>query len=385
MMQQTQSGNSSSSTDFTSVESVCELDDDLPFCFGCEELFPDRIWLEEHPCPAMKYICSCGTEFSLYMDMLRHSTEHEPGHSTMHHATIKRRRMEMQKKKEGLLNRFKPVHLNLGPVSTVDLWPLYQPVVLLKTVRCFDKERPFQCANCELGFTSKNSLIRHHTVHNKKRVIACVLCGGLLPFSKSIPVPHLCSKPSSSTSIDSITAASEATITAAPEVCSTAVPSELNDMFERKMGGYQDSPIVSHKVEQAHTLSKHQVCENTYNGTHGKEGFRCRVCQLPFHSNQMLHRHKCDKAADYVQRLALMPTNRRRVTHVTSLHTLPQNNVDGELRVNIQASTSIQMYHKKALGPESVTDVDFDDDCYVIESSSPTQLLKMKITSAHSQ
>ncbi|XP_062322609.1 zinc finger protein 530-like [Osmerus eperlanus] len=405
MMQKTQIENDNLSTHFDSVGSDCELEDDLPFCFSCEEWFPDRMWLEEHWCPAVKYICTCGTEFSLYMDMLKHSSNHEPGHSMLDHSTIKKRRMEMMKQKERQVRWFKPVHINSPSkplsspiVSTVDLWPLYQPVVLLKTLRCFDKEKPFQCANCEEGFTSKNNLIRHHTVHNKRRVLACVLCGELLPISKSVPVPHICH--SSSTALMArITSAPKARSTTAPVVRKTtastalSITTALNDkVFKMDVG--EEHPIGIPEGAQTYTLSKHRVCEKTMLETPGKECFRCRLCQLPFHTAHLLQRHECEKASGYVERLALMPKNRRRVKHSPSPYT--QNTADRELQVNIQASRGIQRYHNKAVGPDLTlkgpavtikTECDSDDDCYVIESSSskPTQLLKMTYASTLSQ
>ena len=158
----------------------------------------------------------------------------------------------------------------------------------------------------------------------------------------------------------------------------------------------EEHPIGIPEREQNDTLLKDRVCENTTLKMPRKKGIRCGLCELPFRSAQLLQRHECEKASGYFERLTLTPNNRRRVKHAPSPYTLPQNNADRELQVNIQASRGIQRYHNKAVGPDSAikvpaviikTECDSDDDCYVIESSSskPTQLLKMTYASTLSQ
>ncbi|KAI3360917.1 hypothetical protein L3Q82_013112, partial [Scortum barcoo] len=75
------------------------------FCFSCEQIFANRKCLEEHVCSAASYICSCGTEFGEYKDMLEHSTTHEPGHQVLDHETIRKRRIEKRIEEEEQLKR----------------------------------------------------------------------------------------------------------------------------------------------------------------------------------------------------------------------------------------------------------------------------------------
>ncbi|KAK5892556.1 hypothetical protein CesoFtcFv8_012922 [Champsocephalus esox] len=75
------------------------------FCFSCEQIFANRKCLEEHFCSAASHICSCGTEFAEYKDVLGHSTTHEPGHQVLDHGTIQKRRIEKRIEEEQQLKR----------------------------------------------------------------------------------------------------------------------------------------------------------------------------------------------------------------------------------------------------------------------------------------
>ncbi|KAK5862498.1 hypothetical protein PBY51_017888 [Eleginops maclovinus] len=84
------------------------------FCFSCEQIFANRKCLEEHFCSAASHICSCGTEFAEYKEMLDHSTTHEPGYQVLDHGTIKKRRIEKRIAEEQQLKRIQTGERKLG-------------------------------------------------------------------------------------------------------------------------------------------------------------------------------------------------------------------------------------------------------------------------------
>lgn len=233
-------------------------------CFSCEQIFADRKCLEEHICSATSYICSCGTEFSEYQDMYEHSTTHEPGHQVLDHETIKKRRQEKCKAEEEQLKRIdtgdvvwkdtekavaasflgkpnvpgathyvdtpqvpdlslslpkaslhaepfsqtadmKNIFANVG-APTVDLWILYQPVVLLKSEKKLNKKNTYTCGKCGQSFMTKASLVSHHNTHVVDRVSGCIGCGLLLSSKKLVPRFHNCSSSSFTTKFKIITA-----------------------------------------------------------------------------------------------------------------------------------------------------------------------------------
>lgn len=234
-------------------------------CFSCEQIFADRNCLEEHNCSATSYICSCGTEFSEYKDMHKHSTTHEPGHQVLDHETIKKRRLEKFKAEEEQLKRIdtgdvvwkdtdeddeasmsfpseavvplpekpaqipqvpdlkrslkesflpdplshtadmKNIFANVG-APTVDLWTLYQPVVLLQNEKNLNRKRPYACGKCGQCFMTKSSLVCHHNTHVVDKVCGCIGCGLLLSSKKLVPRFHNCSSSSFTTKFKIITA-----------------------------------------------------------------------------------------------------------------------------------------------------------------------------------
>lgn len=232
-------------------------------CFSCEQIFADRKCLEEHVCSATSYICSCGTEFSEYQDMSEHSTTHEPGHQVLDHETIKKRRLEKCKAEEEQLKRIdtgdvvwkdteqndaasmsftvkpiipvpmqpsqvpdinpsspkasflsepvsqnadmKNIFANVG-APTVDLWTLYQPVVLLQCEKKSNKKKPYTCGKCGQCFMTKSSLICHHNTHVVDKVCGCIGCGLLLSSKKLVPRFHNCSSSNFTTKFKIITA-----------------------------------------------------------------------------------------------------------------------------------------------------------------------------------
>ncbi|XP_012727267.2 uncharacterized protein LOC105932587 [Fundulus heteroclitus] len=222
------------------------------FCFSCEQIFANQTCLEEHVCPLASFICSCGTEFTEYKDMLEHSTTHEPGHQVLDHKTIKKRRIEKFREEDEKLKRLQKgevvwkapgegslpsisklqvpntsgaasrvstqtakvpqvpdlfsnpsaaavqnIFADVGP-PTVDLWTLYQPVVLLKTMHNSRKTNPYTCGKCEQGFVSKVALVAHHSSHVVDKVSGCIGCGLLLSSKKLVPRFHACNSNSQS-------------------------------------------------------------------------------------------------------------------------------------------------------------------------------------------
>lgn len=202
-------------------------------------------------------------EFSEYQDMSKHSTTHEPGHQVLDHETIKKRRLEKCKAEEEQLKRIdtgdvvwkdtqqndaasmsfsvkpmvrvpaqlpqvpdrnpslpkasflpeavcqnadmKNVFANVG-APTVDLWTLYQPVVLLRCEKNSNKKKPYTCRKCGQCFGTKSSLVCHHNTHVVDKVCGCLGCGLLLSSKKLVPRFHNCKSSSFTTKFKIITA-----------------------------------------------------------------------------------------------------------------------------------------------------------------------------------
>ncbi|XP_077455830.1 uncharacterized protein LOC144073681 [Stigmatopora argus] len=226
-------------------------------CFSCEQIFSTQTFLEEHVCPFSSHICSCGTEFSLYEDMLSHNFTHEPGQQVLHHETINKRRLQKHIEEDEKLKRFKSgevvwkgdgasvslkqpsssskmskpssnvptLHLSPSPSSdsrqsdigvknmystvgapTVDLWTIYQPVVALQTADKSNQWKLYTCGKCGESFNSKNLLMSHANSHIADKVSGCIGCGLLLSSRKLVPRFHICNSPGSTTKLKLITA-----------------------------------------------------------------------------------------------------------------------------------------------------------------------------------
>lgn len=89
---------------------------------------------------------------------------------------------------------------------TVDLWTLYQPVVLLKATNVHTKIKFYSCGRCGQRFLTKASLIAHHNAHVMDKVSGCIGCGLLLSSKKLVPRFHVCNAPSNMTKLKVITA-----------------------------------------------------------------------------------------------------------------------------------------------------------------------------------
>ncbi|XP_042279386.1 uncharacterized protein LOC121905289 isoform X2 [Thunnus maccoyii] len=494
------------------------LEDDLSkdlmnagrFCFSCEQIFANRKFLEEHICPAASHICSCGTEFTVYEDMLEHSTTHEPGHQVLDHETIRKRRIEKRKEEEEKLKRLQsgevvwkapkldnvpsvslpmkpklkvPITSALNPVQsaqiskvpalypsllpnpipsetdmqnifasvgapTVDLWTLYQPVVLLKTVRKFNKKKPYTCGKCGECFMTKNSLISHSSCHVMDKVSGCIGCGLLLSSKKLVPRFHVCNSPSTATKFRLITArplahneqndastdrsqnpsAQRSHVTSSlylksknPSAASkgslalhvpSALPLKNQNLRTFNSQGFHVTPSLQLKSQNSST-SKPYVAVSLplksqspnpmalYKSSLGRpdtpsvqlkmpinsmplskatqtssapNGFTCRVCHISFETAQLLQRHKCVKAKEFMAQHVRAGKQIYRQNRVT-----PVAQVNGERRLGVPASGDIKKNQVMAVGldkgqgavPVNVkTGVDLEDDCYIVESGA---------------
>lgn len=240
------------------------------FCFSCEQIFANRKCLEEHVCAASTFICSCGTEFTEYQDMAVHGTTHQPGHQALDHETIWKRRLEKRQAEEEQLKRIEtgdvvwkapklenvasvatslkpppsltqpqmsvhPIKVSQVPVldplsqaycqsnpvssntqvknvfgsvgaPTVDLWTLYQPVVMLNASNINTRIQFYSCGRCGQRFKTKPSLIAHHSTHVIDKISGCVGCGVLLSSKKLVPRFHVCNAPNNISKLKVITA-----------------------------------------------------------------------------------------------------------------------------------------------------------------------------------
>lgn len=495
------------------------------FCFSCEQIFANRKCLEEHTCSAASYICSCGTEFTEYKDMLEHSTTHEPGHQVLDHQTIKKRRIEKRIEEEEQLKRLqtgevvwempkldsapsvslpvKPTlqvpitsaHMPQVPMQsaqisqvpelypsvseasllanpippladmknifagvgapTVDLWTLYQPVVLLQTVRTFNKNRSYTCGKCGQCFLTKTSLVSHHSSHVTDKVSGCIGCGLLLSSKKVVPRFHVCNSPNTATKFRLITARplnnkkpSEAGTDGSknpsargplatfslqlksqnPSAASkgSRVPRITSPLqFKNKsMGVYNKSnqglhvtpsqlfksqnpsaskpyvtvslpsksrspnPSASNKSSRGLPFTpsgQMKTLTNSASGVSNKptqassapNGFTCRVCHIPFETAQLLQRHKCVKAQEFMAQHVRGSKQHYKLKRVTPVASPNPAQMNGERKLGVPASGNIKNNQVMAVsldkGQGAVpvngkTGVDTDDDCYIVES-----------------
>ncbi len=473
-------------------------------------------------CPAVSFICSCGTEFTEYKDMLEHSTTHEPGHQVLDHETIKKRRIEKRIEEEEQLKRLQtgevvwktPKVDNVPPVSsvlkpmlevplktaympqfptpspqipqvpqfypamsqvsflpnpvsssthmknifagvgapTVDLWTLYQPVVLVQTVRKFNKKKPYTCGKCGQGFMTKTSLIFHHSSHVTDKVSGCIGCGLLLSSKKVVPRFHVCNSPSSVTKYKLITArplkqkptgtdrsqnlsarwsqstsslqlqsqtlSAESKDIQAPNITSTLhLKSENIRTYNRKNQGPQATTSLQLK-SQSPSASKPNVvvspplksqnpnrsalnkssCEipvtqykklhmpiNCASGVSSKpmktpsasNEFTCRVCHIPFETAQLLQRHKCIKAREFLAQHVRSSRQHYKIKRVTPIASQNPARMNGERKLGVPASGNIKKNQvmtvslDKGQGPVPLNGkagVEMDNECYIVES-----------------
>ncbi len=493
------------------------------FCFSCEQIFANRKCLEEHTCSAASYICSCGTEFTEYKDMLEHSTTHEPGHQVLDHQTIRKRRIEKRIEEEEQLKRLQTgevvwempkldsapsVSLPVKPMQqapitsasmpqvpmqsaqisqvpelcpsvsqasllpnptlptadmknvfagvgapTVDLWTLYQPVVLLQTVRTFNKTRTYTCGKCGQCFLTKTSLISHHSSHVTDKVSGCIGCGLLLSSKKVVPRFHVCNSPNTATKFRLITARplnkkrqSEASTdrsqnpsalaplatsslqlksqnasaaskgSRAPHITSS-LQLKNQRTYSKSNQGLQVTPSLLFKSQnpsaskpyvtvslpsksqspnpsasnksrlgfpvspsrqmKTPTDSASGISSKPMQASSAPNGFTCRVCHIPFETAQLLQRHKCVKAQEFMAQHVRGSKQHYKLKRVTPLASPNPPQMNGERKLGVPASGYIKKSQVMAVGLDrgqgavpvnGKTGVDTDDDCYIVES-----------------
>ncbi|XP_068178951.1 uncharacterized protein [Antennarius striatus] len=480
------------------------------FCFSCEQIFSSRKCLEEHVCCAMSFICSCGTEFTEYKDMLEHSTTHEPGHQVLDHGTIKKRRMEKRKEEEEQLKRletgevvWKPPKVTAVPsvslpvkpkiqvpskpqvlkqcaknsqvpklypplsqaslqtnpmhssstemknifadvgAPTVDLWTLYQPVVLLRMECKFNRGKPYICGKCGQCFVTKFSLISHHNIHVTDKVSGCIGCGLLLSSKKLVPRFHVCNSPSNATKFRIITArpnqvfvdrrrtesasrpqttsylepkslkqSPAGRVSMAPHAASTLQLKNLNfkkchqnkrrlhvtpfsqlnsqnpsasqsrislclpakrqspNSFEFNINGNRLPVTPSRKLKTPINSASGVWGEPTKTST---AGFMCRVCHISFETAQLLQRHKCVKAREFMARHmhgSKQHYKLHRVTPVANLSPAQMNQqtlgIPGSGKV-MNSQVLATDLDKGVVPVNCKMEVDIEDDCYIVE------------------
>ncbi|XP_041799097.1 uncharacterized protein LOC121610859 [Chelmon rostratus] len=491
------------------------------FCFSCEQIFANRRCLEEHVCSAASFICSCGTEFAEYRDMLEHSTTHEPGHQVLDHETIRKRRIEKRIEEEKQLKRlqtgevvwktpksdsvssislpakhmlqvpitaarmpqvpmqsaqFSQVPQLYPPVSqasflpnpvsstidmknifagvgapTVDLWTLYQPVVLLQTVRKFNKKKTYICGKCGQCFMTKTSLIFHHSSHVTDKISGCIGCGLLLSSKKLVPRYHVCNSTNNPTKFklitarplkpnqagtgrnwDSLAGGRQATsfqrlksqnlspatkCIQAPRITTTPQLKNLNirtynqsnqglhvtpSLLLKSQNPSASNPYVTvplpmksqspnpnaNKSSRRFPVTPSNQLKTPIKSASGvlsiptktssaSAGFTCRVCHIPFETAQLLQRHKCIKAQEFMAQHVRGGKQHYKLKKMTPVAGPNPAQMNGERRLGVPSSVNFKKSQVMAVdltkGQAAVplngkTGVDVDKDCYIVES-----------------
>ncbi|XP_077432920.1 uncharacterized protein LOC144058373 [Vanacampus margaritifer] len=426
-------------------------------CFNCEQIFSTQDFLEEHVCPLSSHICSCGTEFAAYEDMLSHNVTHEPGQQqAMHHETIMKRRFEKRMEEELQLKRLKldkvawkadgalqspsasasstnskmskqisrvptmypsraaSFQAGQGGLNTksgfsgegaptVDLWTIYQPVVLVKTIRKWNQWKPYTCGKCGEGFITKRMLISHNSVHIADKICGCIGCGLLLSSRKLMPRFHMCNSPSTTAKLKLITSRPLNYKSPIPEIDLTQNLRKYSNAGSKNSQMLQVTSALQLKNLNVRTYSKfaqgaraspcQQLKQNSMlnapqksSWTHspspatntanpsqpaktspGDADLKCRVCHVGFESTQMLQRHKCPKADEFMAkhgRIGKMIKPRRDVAVSKAAVT----RVNGERSHTFPADINKQDAADKEERSENVDKGDdMEDDCYIVE------------------
>ena len=392
----------------TSMDEGFTKSNDL-FCFTCDNIFPSIAFLEEHCCPAATHICSCGTEFPLYLDVVAHSKTHPPGHSVVDRIAVRKRRfvreqeenlrfsaqqgpssllgfntkpassLEVSKRQVSLQssppNSVRISKLFRGSAApTVDLWTVYQPVVLIK-MPSFRNKGTYRCGKCLQRFSTKSNLVLHYNSHARDKVSGCIGCGVLLSSNKSLPQYHHCYSPCS--------------VLAAGVITTRPVCGQKPNMLP----GAQ-TVLPSNKSKKLDTTAPKMIQMKTYARPHSNlakkptqatftmDAFACGVCHVAFESVKLLQRHKCIEAQKIVlnkpmPRPQSSSTPWRSITALKGPYPLPQTARSKNHRVgpfgvgHAYRNKTVMLSNGTGGQPVSEkTDLDSDDDCYIIESAT---------------
>ncbi|XP_022063127.2 uncharacterized protein LOC110960263 isoform X2 [Acanthochromis polyacanthus] len=486
------------------------------FCFSCEQIFANQKCLEEHVCSSASYICSCGTEFTEYRDMLEHSTTHEPGHQVLDHETIRKRRVEKRREEEEQLKRIRkgevvweapksntapsvsspvrPVlqvpnmsaHMSQRPMQslqisqvpelypsmsqasllpnatplptdmknifagvgapTVDLWTIYQPVVLIETVRMFSRKKPYTCGKCGQGFMTKTSVISHQSSHVTDKISGCIGCGLLLSSKKLVPRFHVCNSHNNTTKLRLITAKPlnfktlnnasadrrQNLSVQAPQVFSslqmknqiqnpTRTGSQATHIASTKQFKIQNTRPYNHNPGLHATSAFHfkgwnsssasgqrlnprvfshsrprlsvtpsvQLKMHTNSSIGGlskptqispaTKGFPCRVCRIAFETPQLLQRHKCAKAQEFMAQQVRGGKQHYKLKRMVPMMSPNAAQMNGQRKLALPPPGSINKNQVMAVSLDKgssvvpvngSTDMDIDNDCYIVETGT---------------
>lgn len=289
---------------------------------------------------------------------------------------------------------------------TVDLWTLYQPVVVLQTVRHFSKKKPYACGICGQFFFSKSLLISHHSSHIVDKISGCIGCGLLLSSKKIVPRFHVCNSPNSASKFKLITAkplgykTTNATSRAqnlsnlgllpnsslqvanqnhsAPHATFTLKNQNVSISNDQ---GLHVTPLLQSASRRNIIFPKKsqtpnpslwlKIPTNSAVVSSASSGFTCRVCRIPFETTQLLQRHKCVRAREFMAQH--VRGSRQQYKRMAS--PVPTQ-VNGERKYgippsgNIKKSQIVTVSLEKGQGMVPVngnTGVDSDDDCYIVE------------------
>ncbi|XP_053350092.1 zinc finger protein 883-like [Clarias gariepinus] len=182
------------------------------FCLACDSIFPDRLALEEHTCPFVNFICSCGVSFLNYPEMWAHSTFHSHKATCVpSHQSAIQSRIIATKEQESKLKLLEATAKNLGLLQntarlaclpspkpmyksgqTINLCKRFKPVVKLRTIQRFYSKGKYMCAICQEVFCKQDELIEHVNSHCKTYIYGCNHCGLLLIGSVPPKPYHRC-------------------------------------------------------------------------------------------------------------------------------------------------------------------------------------------------
>ncbi|KAJ8289791.1 hypothetical protein GJAV_G00005380 [Gymnothorax javanicus] len=271
-------------------------------CFGCKGTYCDRVSLEEHACPNVGYICTCGMVFQRYLDMKGHQLEHGDGELSRflkNWNPVRRREPEKVLTTWGSFVQTKidlPRHSNTltGPTlnaaflgvhyprgTTVDLCRRFLPVVRLQTGQTFQRGKKFRCRTCRLSFHRIDQLIEHHLFHTKQGVYGCFHCGMLLISQMSCPTHHQCG-----------------TFIATPKTRFTVGKVLPRIIAENEGKTFFRCPWCPVAFQQEAQLRKHETScrlgkNKIVNGLREKNMLCCSVCQGHFSSAKGMLEHLC--------------------------------------------------------------------------------------------
>ncbi|XP_026225782.1 uncharacterized protein LOC113168923 [Anabas testudineus] len=302
---------------------------------------------------------------------------------------------------------------------TVDLWTLYQPVVLLQTMCKFNKKKAYSCGKCGQCFLTRTSVISHFNSHVIDKVSGCIGCGLLLSSKKVVPRFHFCNSPNNATKLRLITArplgyrkpneassersenqgAQGPQATSFPQLKrqnpntvrkSSQTPS-ITSTLKLKNENIRTYNKSSHRLHVTPSLKLNSpnhsasiknsrgllvtpsgplktptnfVFSKSTNASPGPNGFTCRVCHVPFETAHLLQRHKCAKAQEFMAQH--VQGGRYKLKRVTPVSSPIPAQINGERKLGMPAAGNIKKHQVVAVTLDE--GVDMDDDCYIVES-----------------